>query len=298
MANDVRRAATRTPGGRAPARPVAPARPRVGHAEVDTVDRFGATERVLHAAHGSAFLIMLATGLVLYLPFLAQTVSARPLMKAVHLVAALAWLAVLALVPLLGDRRAVRQTRRELERFDADDRLWLARRLPSRQAPGARLALSAAGSVPQGRFNAGQKAHSVVQAALSVLFVVSGTLLWLGERNTALRLPGTLALHDMAMLVGSVLVAGHVCMAFGPEHRASLEGVTKGTVPAGYAATHHPKWRASATDPGPASRPGPVRRALALVVVAAALGASVFVVTDIYGGNGGVPPPPVPTSAR
>ncbi len=295
MAGDARAAATGTAGAHAPARP---ARPRVGHVGADaaTVHRFGSTERLLHAAHGSAFMVMLATGLVLYLPFLAQTVSARPLMKAVHLVAAVAWLGALALTALLGDRRALRQTRRDLERFDADDRLWLARRLPSRKAPGMRLPVSAVGSIPQGRFNAGQKVHSVVQAALSVLFVVSGTLLWLGERNTDLRLPGTLALHDMAMLVGSVLVAGHVYMALGPEHRPSLEGITKGTVPAGYAATHHPKWTPSPTDPGPSSPSGLGRRALAVIVVVIALGAAVLLVRDIYGGDDGPRQPTVPVT--
>ncbi|MEA2137387.1 MAG: formate dehydrogenase subunit gamma, partial [Solirubrobacteraceae bacterium] len=89
------------------------------------VVRFSATERNLHTIHGSAFVVMTLTGLVLYLPMLAQVVSSRPLTKAVHLGAAVAWLTALALVALLGDRRALRQTRRELERFDADDLRWL-----------------------------------------------------------------------------------------------------------------------------------------------------------------------------
>src|SRR5918994_1419609 len=92
------------------------------------VARFGATERTLHWVHASAFLAMLATGLALYLPLLAQVLSDRPLMKALHLVAATAWLTALALVALVGDRRALRRTRRDLERFTADDVRWLRRR--------------------------------------------------------------------------------------------------------------------------------------------------------------------------
>src|SRR4051812_41743680 len=161
------------------------------------VVRFGRTERTLHWVHASAFLAMLATGLVLYLPMLAQVVSDRPLMKAMHLAAAAGWLTALLLVAVLGDRRAPGRTPRELERFDVDDLRWLRGR-PARQ----------------GRFNAGQKAHAAVQAALALLFVVSGALLWLGERNTALRLPGTIALHDVAMYVAAALVVGHVYMAF------------------------------------------------------------------------------------
>ena len=214
------------------------------------VARFGRTERTLHWVHACSFLAMFATGLVLYLPMLAQLLADRPLMKALHLVAATAWLTALALVALLGNRRALRRTRRDLELFTADDLRWL-RRQPA----------------PQGRFNAGQKAHATVQAALAVLFTVSGALLWLGERNTDFRLPGTIALHDMAMFIGGALVAGHVVMALAT--RPALEGMLHGTVPADWAAEHHANWRPA--RPAPAMPTGTVRIALAVAVAVAGL---------------------------
>jgi formate dehydrogenase subunit gamma len=240
----------------------AEARARAGEAGVL---RFGATERRLHMIHASAFFVMFATGLVLYLPMLAQIFSSRPVVKAIHLTAAVAWLTALALVAILGDRRALRRTRREIERLDADDLLWL-------RNPGA--------GAPQGRFNAGQKLHAVVQAALAVLFTVSGGLLWLGERDTAWRLPGTIALHDVAMLVAGALVAGHVWMAISPQGLPAIHGILRGTVPATWAAEHHPKWVPDApAERGPA-RPGPVRLAAAGVVVALGLASlSVLVFT-------------------
>jgi len=222
--------------------------------------RFGATERRLHTIHGSAFLVMMATGLVLYLPFLAQIFSSRPLMTGIHLTAAVAWLTALALVALLGDRAALRRTRRDLERYDAGDLLWLRTR----------------GGAPAGRFNAGQKVHAMAQAALAVLFCVSGALLWLGERNTSLRLPGTIALHDFSMLVAGVLIAGHVWMA--TSRSASIEGITRGTVPAAYAAEHHPRWVPAAGTPAAAPRPGPARLALAIVVIGLGIAGIAFVV--------------------
>ena len=234
------------------ARPAPPAR-------AARVLRFGATERNLHTIHGVSFVVMFATGLVLWMPALAQLFSDRPLTKAIHLTAAGAWLTALALLPILGDRRALRRTRRELERFDADDRRWL-RRVPS--APG--------------RFNGGQKLHAVVQAALAVLFTVSGTLLLLGERNTDLRLPGTIALHDMAMLVAGVLVTGHVWIAMSPDKLPSVEGILRGTVPRAWAAEHHPRWVPDADPDAGAKRPGVARLAAAAAVVAA--GAIVLVV--------------------
>ena len=225
--------------------------PRLAIAALPRVQRFGVTERRLHTIHATAFSVLLLTGFVLYLPFLAQIVSDRPLVKGIHLVTAVAWLTALALVALLGDRNALRRTRRDIERFDADDLLFVRTRGRSRTA---------------GRFNGGQKAHAIAQAGLTVLFTVSGVLLWLGERDTAFRLPGTIALHDAATLLLAGLVAGHVMQA--TSHPQSLEGIRRGTVRASYAAAHHATWDAPPAGASPrAGAVGVGRIALAAVVV-------------------------------
>lgn len=169
---------------------------------------------------------------------------------------------------LLGDRRALSRTRRELERLDDDDLLWLRTRGRAGLAP-----------LPQARFNAGQKLHAVAQAALAVLLTVSGLLLWLGERDTAWRLPGSIALHDVATLVAGILVDGHVWMAISPENLPANQGILHGTVPADRAAEHHAKWVPD-TTPTIAQRPGTARiLAAALVVALGALGTAVVVLT-------------------
>jgi formate dehydrogenase subunit gamma len=237
--------------------------PRLAIVREPRVARFGATERRLHTAYAASFGVLLATGAVLYLPFLAQIFSDRPLVKSIHLVAAVGWLTALVLVVVLGDGAALRRTRREIERFDADDVLFLRRRPAS-----------------SGRFNGGQKAHAIVQAGLAVLFTVSGVLLWLGERNTEFRLPGTIALHDAATVLVAVLVAGHIMMAF--SRPGSLEGIWRGTVPESYAAEHHAKWRPGA-ETAAGRRPAARRIALALLVAAAGLAAAVLLVRDVAG---------------
>jgi formate dehydrogenase subunit gamma len=228
--------------------------PRLALAALPRVQRFGVTERRLHTIHATAFFVLLLTGFVLYLPFLAQIVSDRPLMKGIHLVTAVVWLTALALLALLGDRAALRRTRRDIERFDADDLLFVRTRGRAGEA---------------GRFNGGQKAHALLQAGLGVLFVVSGVLLWLGERDTAFRLPGTIALHDAATLLLAVLVAGHVMQA--TSHPQSLEGIRRGTVRESYAAAHHPRWDAVAASADPGTGAGAFgvgRIALATGIVA------------------------------
>jgi formate dehydrogenase subunit gamma len=193
------------------------------------VRRFSRTERALHWVHASAFFVLLGSGLVLYLPRLSEWVGQRPVVKAVHIDTAIVWVLALALVVLVGDRRGLRKTLRELDSFDADDRLWL-KRVPA----------------PQGRFNAGQKVNAALTAAFAVLFAGSGFLLWLGERDVRFRFGSTIILHDGLMWISLVLLVGHLHLAvFSPATRHSLRGMTRGSVETSWAARHHRKWLTS-----------------------------------------------------
>jgi formate dehydrogenase subunit gamma len=193
-----------------------------------TVRRFSRTERALHWANALGFFVLLASGLVLYLPSLAVVVGRRPLVKDVHFWSGIGWISLLVLIALLGDRRGLLRTARELDAFEADDVRWLRRRRPA----------------PQGRFNAGQKVNASLTAAFAVLFLVSGLLLWLGERDTRFRFASTVLLHDGLMYVSLVLLAGHLYLALiHPATRHALRGMTVGSVDETWAARHHPKWK-------------------------------------------------------
>ena len=184
-----------------------------------SVARFSRTERTLHWIHASAFFILLASGLCLYLPALSEAVGRRGLFKAIHVYTAAGWLVALALIVLAGDRRGLRATWREVELFDAGDRAWLRDRSP-----------------PSGRFNAGQKLFTAATAAFAILFTVTGALLWYGERDTRVRFDSTLLIHDWLMYVSVLLVLGHVFMVL----------------------RHHPRRDARAHDPGGVHAPGGV----------------------------------------
>jgi formate dehydrogenase subunit gamma len=191
------------------------------------VRRFSRTERALHWVHASAFLVLLASGLVLYLPRLSELVSRRPLVKEIHLDTALAWAVALAILIAIGLRNGLPATIRQLDRLDGEDVRWLLRR----------------GGRP-GRFNAGQKLNAIVTAAFAVLFAVSGFLLWYGERDTRFRLASTLLLHDGLMYISVVLLAGHLYLSLvHPSTRHALRGITSGSVDADWAQRHHPRWQ-------------------------------------------------------
>jgi formate dehydrogenase subunit gamma len=180
----------------------------------------------VHWVHATAFLVLLATGLGLYLPSLAEAVGRRPLLKSIHIYTAVAWALALLVVVAAGDRRALARTAREIDRFDDDDRAWLRRR-----------------RAPQGRLNAGQKLNAIATAAFAVLFAVTGFFLWYGERDTRFRLPQALLVHDWLMDVSLVLFVGHLFLAVVyPKTRHALSGMTRGWVDEQWALEHHRKW--------------------------------------------------------
>jgi formate dehydrogenase subunit gamma len=188
--------------------------------------RFTRTERALHWVHATAFLVLLATGLALYLPSLAELVGRRPLLKNIHVYTAVAWAVAIVVVVVAGDRRSLRRTLREIDVFDRDDRDWLRRR-----------------KAPQGRFNAGQKVNAAITAAFAILFAVSGSLLWLGERDTRFRFAQTILIHDWLTQISLLLFLGHLYLAvIHPSTRHALNGMTRGWVDAEWAERHHPKW--------------------------------------------------------
>ena len=196
--------------------------------ELRRLPRYNRTERAVHWVHASAFLVLLATGLCLYLPSLAEAVGRRPLLKAIHLWTALAWVIALALVFVLGDRRSLRRAAREVDRWDADDRAWFLDR-----------------TRPQGRMNAGQKLNTILTAAFAVLFGVTGFLMWYGERDTRFRLPSALLVHDWLMYVSLFLFLGHLYLSLvKASTRHALSGITRGWVREDWARRRHAKWAA------------------------------------------------------
>ena len=84
----------------------------------------------------------------------------------------------------------------------------------------------------------------MLTGATTVLFVVSGLLLWLGERDTRFRFASTVVLHDGLFFVTFVLLVGHLFLALiYPATRHALRGMVVGTVQEDWAARHHAKWK-------------------------------------------------------
>jgi formate dehydrogenase subunit gamma len=191
------------------------------------VQRFTVSERAVHWLTALAFFSLLISGLVV-----GRRGGFHNIMYAWHLVSAGGLVAGVALIALIGNRRALGGTMRQLSKLDEADREWLA-------SMRARV-LAGAPEPPAGRFNAGQMGNFVlVCILLAVLYVTGGDTIIAGTHHNLI-----FAGHKLATIGLCVLVAGHLYMALvNPSTRHALRGMLTGEVDREWARKHYPRWQ-------------------------------------------------------
>jgi formate dehydrogenase subunit gamma len=126
--------------------------------------RFTRAQRWLHRSNATLFLVLLATGMTLYIPALSTVVGRRVLVKDVHVYAGLLLPVPLLLAYAGRWRGAVREDFRRLARWSTDDRRWLR-------------SLGRRGHERMGKFNAGQKLNAIFVAGCIPLMLATGVIM-------------------------------------------------------------------------------------------------------------------------
>lgn len=209
------------------------------------LDRFDRTERVLHWVDAALFLVLLATGAVLYLSPLAALVGRRALVEDTHLAAGLA-LPVPLLLSLPGRAgRALRADLGRLNRWSDHDRTWLRAALVARHR---RAALRR--DLVVGKFNAGQKLNAAFTGGVIPVMLLTGVVMyWYHPWPLAWR-TGATDTHDWLAAAVVVVVAGHVRHAL--ADRDALRSMWTGRIPRRWAERHAPGWLEEAAPGGDA----------------------------------------------
>ena len=194
---------------------------------MDTVVRFGRTERALHWLCAGLFFGMLGTGFVMG----RHGGLRHQLLYGSHL--AFGGLLVLgvALIVWRGDRRQLAADAHEIGHLDELDHEWL------RTAPSHLLGVEE--EPPSGRFNAGQKLNSLVTATvlLPALLLTGLGAVMMGHHSIASQL------HKLAIVAAAGLVGAHLYMAIlNPRTRGAMSGMLSGNVDRSWASEHHPAW--------------------------------------------------------
>lgn len=204
------------------------------------VHRFDGRDRMVHWLFAICFILLLLSGLGLWLPPGSNPVlDHRDLVRTVHLDAALGLLATV--IPALSKGSPLSNLWQQVQWFDRDDWAWLCRIVvpkPLRRRP----------LPPQGRFNAGQKLNTVATAAATVGFVVTGALMWQGEHLPTSLSEAADTWHIWLMVLVIPLIAGHIVLStLLPSTRPALRGILFGSVRADFAARRHARWAATVT---------------------------------------------------
>lgn len=181
-------------------------------------------------------LTSISTAAILYNGFLAVPVGHRRLVKLIHVYSGFA-----LPVPILAGvvSAAYRADLVRLNRFTKADWRWLRSRTRRE------------GSIPVGKFNAGQKLNAALSAGGIVVLLATGVLMYYPDLARLSWRTGASFVHDWFALGVGLLVIGHITYAVrDPESR---RGMRSGYVSTTWAKAQHGEWAAEAERAAAAS---------------------------------------------
>jgi formate dehydrogenase subunit gamma len=187
--------------------------------------RFSRGERAVHRAVAILMLTCIATAAILYNGFLSAPIGHRRIVKLIHVFSGFA----LPLPILLGIASAAyRSDLRRLNRFSPADWRWLRSR---RRRDG---------TIPVGKFNAGQKLNTALTGGAIVVLFCTGTIMYFPDLARLAWRTGATFVHDWFALALGLLVIGHI--RFAVRDPGSRRGMRSGWVSTTWARAHHPGW--------------------------------------------------------
>jgi formate dehydrogenase subunit gamma len=210
-----------------------------GVVRIKWIPKYTAMERLFHWGHTVTFLALAATGMVLFFPFLgplAQGASGE-FTRLLHRAAAIAYGALPLIYIILEPRRAWMSLKSvfKVSRYDLE---WVKGMIPYYMF-GRHEAMA-----PQDRFNTGEKLNAVVIILGSVVFAITGLLMWFGKGFVPVGvLQVVVILHDVAMIFTVSMFIVHFYLAVvHPLMWAGLVSMRFGVTSAAYAQEHHALW--------------------------------------------------------
>ena len=200
------------------------------------VEKYRKPTRILHHIHTASTIVLFLTGLVLFIPqlgFLAQGSWTR----VIHRIAAVLFVVGPVIYVPMNWKTSLRGIKDAFS-WGADDIGWL------KAAPRYYFLNDERGMPPQGHMNTGQKMWWLLTLIFSVVFVLTGIVMWfLKDVAPAGLFQWMVFMHDVSFIVTGAMLFVHIYL--GVIHPAMTEAwasITKGTVTVEYAKTHHGKW--------------------------------------------------------
>jgi len=187
--------------------------------------RFTRGERWVHRTTAILMGICLVTAALLYVDVLSQLTGHRAFVEWVHVIAGIG-LPIPALIGL--GSKAFRRDARILNRFSRNDWKWLRSR--SRRN----------GTIPVGKFNAGQKLNANFQLGGILVMLATGLVMRFANHWSISLRTGATFVHDWLSYAILAVVLGHLWLANRDPN--ALRGMRTGYVPTAWARREHLAW--------------------------------------------------------
>lgn len=201
---------------------------------------FNTTQRLAHWLHTAAFILLMITGAVIYIPWLSQSVglgAGGHTVRFLHRVGAIAFMLVPVIYIVLSPRKWAVSMKR-IFTWGKDDLGWL------KAAPAYYFLGDEETMPPQDKFNTGQKLFYLVVTVCMVGFIVTGLIMWFGKGAVpAWMFQWSVFLHDLCTVAyGAFFLLHFVLSVMHPLMKGALNGMLFGWMPEDYVKHHHAKY--------------------------------------------------------
>ncbi len=203
--------------------------------------RYRTPTRVLHWVHAASFVILFITGLIIFIPPLAQALTVDSWTRIIHRAAAVVFIvAPLVYIPL-NPKSSIKGIK-EAFTWGQEDMEWL------RAAPRYYFLSDEKSMPPQEHMNTGQKMWWLMVIVFGIIFVITGAIMWFAKETAPVALLRWMVLvHDIAFIATGSMFFVHIYLSvihplMRPLRTGAWSSMARGKVSAEYAKSHHRKW--------------------------------------------------------
>jgi len=205
-------------------------------AEARVIERFKKRTVWFHWVHTAAFLVLLVTGAIMFLPGLGGP-AAGGLTRSIHRIAVIFFVGAPIVYFIINPKMSLHFIKETLT-WGKDDIKWLM------LAPDYYFGGDESKMIPQGHVNSGQKMWEFIVLATGILFVLSGFFMWFLKDILS---PGVfqwfIIVHDVAFILAFLMLLVHIYTgSLHPRMTESFRSMLDGKVSKTYAREHYGKW--------------------------------------------------------
>jgi formate dehydrogenase subunit gamma len=200
------------------------------------VERYSKRAIVQHWWIVACSILLAITGLFLFISWFGPA-AWWGYSRLVHRIAAVGFVAVPVLYMILNPKSTIEWVK-EAFTWGKADFGWL------KAAPTYYFGFDIIPMPPQERSNTGQKMWVLVVIVTSVIFVVSGGIMWFGKGLVPTGVfQWSVFAHDAAFVIAGAMFLVHIALGtFHPRFSEALRSMISGKVSVHYAQSHHGKW--------------------------------------------------------